>query len=202
MARVKAALKFKNSNDELIAAKQRLEEMNEELAKLAVTDSLTQIYNHTFLVNTLKFEMGRAGRFSKSMAFLMIDVDFFKKINDTYGHLIGDEVLKEVVHIIKGPIRAVDILGRYGGEEFGLILPETDANGAMILAEKIRTNVEKHAFRVTNGEIKVELQLTISIGVALFPGENVKDVSSIIRNADEALYMAKRDGRNKIYRFS
>ena len=98
--------------------------MNEELAQLAITDNLTNTYNHTFLINTLKFELKRSKRFPKSLAFLMIDIDYFKKVNDTYGHLIGDDILKEVVQIMKNHIRSIDILGRYCVEEFGLIIQE------------------------------------------------------------------------------
>ena len=196
LARVMAALRYKKNHDELIEAKQSLEEVNERLAQLAITDSLTKIYNHTFLLNTLKFEFKRTQRFAKSLAFLMIDIDHFKDINDNYGHMIGDDVLKEVVQIIQNPIRAIDILGRYGGEEFGLILPETDEKGAMVLAEKIRENVEDHIFIAGEGTVK--LRLAISIGVSIYPYKNVKDVKSLVKNADDALYISKREGRNKV----
>jgi len=201
-ARVKAALRFKKSQESLLEAKRNLEAMNEELAQLAITDSLTQIYNHTFLLNTLKSEMTRTDRFSNKLAFLMIDVDFFKKINDTYGHLVGDEVLKGVVKMIKGPIRAVDILGRYGGEEFGLILPGTDETGAMTLAEKIRSNIDKQTFSIKSGDVTYDIKLTVSIGVSTYPETGVKDVKTLIKNADDALYVSKNSGRNKVYKTS
>lgn len=201
LSRVKAALKFSKNQSELIDAKKRLEDMNAELAKLAVTDSLTQTYNHTFLINSLKHEMDRAKRFSYNMAFLMLDIDHFKKINDTYGHLVGDEVLKEVVKITQTPIRSIDILGRYGGEEFGLILPETNEKGAMTLAEKIRKNIDECNFVIKSAGNSVKIKLTVSIGVAIYPDEDVNDVLSLIRCADRALYTSKDSGRNRVYKF-
>jgi diguanylate cyclase (GGDEF)-like protein len=202
LARVRVALRFKRSQTELIDTKRRLESMNEELAQLAITDSLTQIYNHTFLLNTLKFEFNRSERFSEDMAFLMMDIDHFKSINDTYGHLVGDEILKEVVKIIKAQIRAIDILGRYGGEEFGLILPETDENGALILAEKIRKKIEKNNFLVKSGEDTVKVKITVSIGVSTYPDKNIKDIITLIKRADDALYISKDQGRNRIYKIN
>ena len=198
LARIKAAFKYKKNQTELIDAKRRLEDMNEELAHLAITDSLTQIYNHTFLLNTLKFEFTRSVRFSDSLAFLMIDIDWFKRVNDEHGHLIGDEVLKGVVSLIKTPVRSIDILGRYGGEEFGLILPKTDKEGAMVLAEKIRKTVEDHTFSLTSGDEIIKVKLTISIGVATFPDETINDVVSLVKAADDALYSSKNSGRNKV----
>jgi diguanylate cyclase (GGDEF)-like protein len=200
IARVRAALRFQKNQAELLEAKKRLEDMNEELAHLAITDSLTQIYNHTFLLNTLKFELERSERFSKDLAFLMIDIDFFKKINDTYGHLVGDEILQEVVRIIKSPIRSIDILGRYGGEEFGLVLPETNEDGAMTLAEKIRKKIEDNTFIVSDEDVEHNIKLTVSIGVAIYPDKNVHDVTTLIKHADDALYFSKSEGRNRIYK--
>jgi diguanylate cyclase (GGDEF)-like protein len=132
----------------------------------------------------------------------MIDIDLFKNINDTYGHLVGDEVLKEVVRITKAPIRSVDILGRYGGEEFGLILPETNEEGAMILAEKIRNNIENHIFTIKNDGEELKIKLTVSIGVAIFPDDDVTDVKSLIKSADDALYISKDKGRNRVYKLN
>ncbi len=200
LARVISAARFKKSQDELLKTKQRLESMNEELAHLAITDSLTQVYNHTFLISTLKYELSRTERFAKSMAFLMIDIDLFKQVNDTYGHLIGDEVLKEIVTIIKAPIRAIDVLGRYGGEEFGLLLPETNEKGAVVLAEKIRKHVEEHKFSVSDGVQYVSISLTVSIGVAIYPDKEVTNVLTLIKKADDALYISKNEGRNKVYK--
>jgi diguanylate cyclase (GGDEF)-like protein len=155
----------------------------------ALTDELTKLPNRRHLAQRFLEEMQRARRHHKGMAFLMIDIDHFKHVNDTYGHLQGDAVLAELARILGSGKRESDVAARYGGEEFGLILSETNETGAMTLAERIRAKVESATFA---GGLKV----TISIGVAATEDESM--FTSLIEKADQALYAAKQAGRNRV----
>ena len=130
------------------------------------------------------------------MSFLMLDVDHFKKINDQYGHLVGDQVLSRIGTIVRENIREIDIAGRFGGEEFGIVLPETNMGGACFVAERLRAAVEN----VTIAAYDTKLKVTISLGVSNFP-LNGQDVEELIEKADLALYKAKKNGRNKVCSF-
>lgn len=166
---------------------------HEEIYKLTTTDGMTQTFNRRFFLETLDREISRAHRYKRPLSLIMFDLDHFKQVNDTNGHLAGDAVLKEVATIIKPKIRREDILSRYGGEEFAIILPEIDANGAIALAEKLRALVEEHKF-VFEG---ITIPVTISLGCASVEGEIVS-VNEFIRQADEKLYDAKNSGRNVV----
>jgi diguanylate cyclase (GGDEF)-like protein len=155
----------------------------------ALTDELTKLPNRRHLAQRFLEEMQRARRHHKGMAFLMIDIDHFKHVNDTNGHLQGDAVLAELARILGSGKRESDVAARYGGEEFGLILSETNETGAMTLAERIRAKVESATFA---GGLKV----TISIGVAATEDESM--FTSLIEKADQALYAAKQAGRNRV----
>ena len=155
----------------------------------ALTDELTKLPNRRALAQRFLEEMQRARRHHKSMAFLMVDIDHFKLVNDTYGHLQGDAVLAELAKILVAGKRESDVCARYGGEEFGLILHETNETGAMTLAERIRAKVQAATFP---GGLKV----TISIGVASTDDESM--FTSLIEKADQALYAAKQAGRNAV----
>jgi len=163
--------------------------------RLSVTDELTDLYNYRFLQQRLDEEIGRARRYGKTLSFLMLDVDSFKAINDTYGHHVGDVILSELGHVLKANVREVDVVARYGGEEFSVLLPETDSAGAFIVAEKIRESVALHPFLDLDGERTV--RVTVSIGLANFPA-HADDKESLLKAADDAVYQAKTLGKDRV----
>jgi len=139
--------------------------------------------------------MERVRRYSTTVSLLLIDIDHFKQVNDTYGHLAGDDVLVEVSAMLQRVVRAVDMVSRYGGEEFVIVLPETAAPGAEAFAERLRELIEGHAFVQMRG---APIRVTTSIGVSSFPGFGVEAVEDLLANADQALYRAKAEGRNRV----
>jgi two-component system, cell cycle response regulator len=144
----------------------------------------------------LAAEMDRARRYEHSLALLMIDLDHFKSVNDTYGHLVGDDVLREVGQFLLRDVRTVDIVARYGGEEFVIVLPEQGEEGAVAIAERLRQRIaEAPLVRTADGD---GLHLTVSIGVAIFPSLDVAAADDLLASADEALYRAKANGRNLV----
>ena len=166
--------------------------------KLAFTDPLTELYNHRFFQETLLQEFTRAHRYKKPLSLMIIDIDFFKKFNDTYGHLVGDKVLKHVSSIFKSSMREqIDTVARYGGEEFGVILPETTLEGAAAFAERIRSKVEESF--IPEGDKK--LKVTLSIGVSCISVTKCTKTSDLIEAADQALYKAKAEGRNQVQKY-
>ncbi len=169
----------------------------DKLQELANLDGLTNLYNHRAFQDRLDEEIERARRGGHSLALLMCDIDLFKVFNDTYGHLAGDRILKEVAKVIKESIRKMDVPARYGGEEFAVILPETTLQGAFLVAERIRQEVSARKIDYDRQKIGV----TISVGVALYP-EDGKDKKSLLAAADLALYHAKRSGRNRVSTYS
>ena len=170
----------------------------EKVKRLAITDSLTGIYNHGFLYESLCREYSRTERFKLPLVLLMMDIDHFKRINDTYGHLQGDDILRKVSLILKNNIRTYDILGRYGGEEFLVILPEASMEDGMCLAERIRTAIEQYEFAGVLESIRGPIRCTISIGVASYPAPDIKKMEDLINKADKLLYRAKVEGRNRV----
>jgi two-component system cell cycle response regulator len=167
---------------------------NARLEALAHTDPLTLVLNRRALMSRLAAEVDRARRYESVVTILMIDLDHFKGVNDTYGHPAGDQVLRDVAQLLQHEVRSVDIVSRYGGEEFIVVLPETSTEGAIVFAERIRERIEARMFESTGHS----LLLTTSIGVATFPSERVTTMDELIRRADEALYRAKADGRNRV----
>ncbi|MEW6553823.1 MAG: diguanylate cyclase [Actinomycetota bacterium] len=161
--------------------------------RMAITDGLTKIYNHRFFQELFEKEFKRASRYNSSFSLIMLDIDFFKRINDTYGHLYGDEILKEMANLVKGCLRTMDILARYGGEEFAILLPETDLEDAVFTADRIRMAVENHDFPQSKGR---PVKVTVSQGVTSFPSPDIEKRSDIVAKADAALYEAKEAGRN------
>ncbi|MFA5336849.1 MAG: GGDEF domain-containing protein [Candidatus Omnitrophota bacterium] len=161
--------------------------------QLSIYDTLTETYNRRYFVMRFIEEFERAQKFSLKLSFIMIDVDNFKKINDTYGHLVGDAVLKEIAKIIKQNIREIDSLARFGGEEFSLILPETDKMSAIVVGERIRSKVSQQIIKAFDEM----LSATISVGVSSFP-QNTLYSDVLMETADKALYQAKISGRNKV----
>lgn len=168
------------------------------IAEMAVTDSLTGLYNRRYFHTALIEEIIRSKRYSRPISLLMIDIDHFKQINDTYGHQAGDHVLQEIARIIRSTTRQNDITARFGGEEIAIILPETKLPGAAECAEKIRTCIQNAVFQTDGGR---ELHLTVSLGASslshidLDPQEEAK---ALIKLADDALYNAKASGRNQV----
>ena len=165
----------------------------EMVEKLAVTDSLTGLNVRRYFYERLEDELQRSKRYKFEFAFIMVDIDDFKKCNDTYGHMVGDVVIKDIARIIKESVREIDIVGRYGGEEFSIALPETGRSSASAVAERLRKNIEEGVFKAYDEKLK----LTISAGVAVYP-EDASDIDNIIDKADEALYRAKKLGKNVV----
>jgi len=166
---------------------------HEEIYRLTIIDGLTQVYNKRYLLEFLDREMARCGRHGRALSIVMIDVDHFKRINDTYGHLAGDYVLRELASQIKTRIRREECFARYGGEEFVLVLPETGHDNSVYLAEKLRKMIEAHRFVFEGKEIKV----SFSGGVADMQPQD-EGPEGFIQVADGRLYEAKRAGRNRI----
>jgi diguanylate cyclase (GGDEF)-like protein len=197
LIRVRAQLRAAEELSRARAAFETLETTiadNRRLMALATTDPLTRVLNRRALADRLAIEMDRARRYASELAILLIDLDFFKRINDTAGHLVGDEVLRQLAARIQSGVRTVDIVARYGGEEFVVILPETSAAGAMTFADRLRMAIETHEFPVGEGN----LRLTVSIGVSTFPAANVASADDLFARADAAMYRAKQDGRNQV----
>lgn len=167
---------------------------NARLFTLAITDGLTKLYSHQYFMLRIDEEYKRSLRYSRDFSLLMIDIDHFKKINDTYGHLAGNAVLVQLSKIFQEGIRTSDLVARYGGEEFVILLPEISLEGAYILAERLRIKVEANKFDFNETKISV----TISIGLSSFEPKKDKDksVEEVIMEADKLLYQAKEEGRN------
>ena len=158
-----------------------------ELKFISMTDALTGIYNYRYFTRTLDCEIVRSKRYGRNLSFLMIDIDQLKSYNDTFGHLEGDKLLKAVAKTIKQSVRTTDVVCRYAGDEFAVILPETDVGQARITAEKIRKKIS---------ELSANRSISASIGVAQYtPDTNRYD---LIRKADSHLYTAKREGKNQV----
>jgi two-component system cell cycle response regulator len=167
---------------------------NARLEVLAQTDPLTQVLNRRALTTRLAAEMDRARRYEAVLTMLMLDLDHFKVVNDTHGHLVGDDVLRTVSGFLQSATRSVDILARYGGEEFVVVLPETGFAGGMVFAERVLAQIARHPFGATHAP----LNITASVGVAVYPGEGIGTVDDLFSRADEALYRAKAGGRNRV----
>ena len=168
---------------------------NARLEALAHTDPLTQVLNRRALTARVTAELDRARRYNSVLSVMMVDMDHFKKINDTEGHLVGDDVLREVSSILRHAVRSVDVVARYGGEEFVVLLPETGEEGAVAFAERLRERIVLHTFLAGS---RSPLSLTASIGVATFPAPRVESVEDLFARADAALYRAKAEGRNRV----
>jgi two-component system cell cycle response regulator len=165
-----------------------------EINRLAITDGLTHLFNHRYFQERLSQEFERAKRFSQDLSLILMDIDFFKRINDTHGHPVGDVILKAVAARISAHLRKIDLIARYGGEEFAMILPQTKIELAMEVAERIREDMASNPIETDKGSLTV----TISMGVCDTSVNGVARAADLIRKADEALYAAKKDGRNKV----
>jgi len=175
----------------------QIEDEKTRLEKLAITDYLTGIYNIRYFYHRVIEEFSRSERYALSISCLMLDIDFFKKINDSYGHKTGDAVLKEFAQLLKKHVRKSDVLARYGGEEFIVMLPQTPIVGAMAEAERLRSAIKSHKFK----SLKNQIGITVSIGISVFPNTRIKSHDDLISAADDALYEAKKNGRDCVIVF-
>jgi two-component system, cell cycle response regulator len=169
-------------------------EYHEEIYRLTIIDALTDIHNKRYLMEFLDRELARSARYCRPLSLVMVDIDRFRQVNETLGHLGGDFTLRELSARIKGNIRKEELFARYGGEEFAVVLPETTSEGAVILGERLRVAAEKQPFRY---EDKV-YNVTISVGIATTAGDESLTPSDLLRQADEKLYKAKGEGRNRV----
>jgi two-component system cell cycle response regulator len=185
-ARVRTQLRRKRYQE-------RLRNMVSSAVELAITDPLTGLYNRRYLDAHLRSAVARAEATSKPVCVLVFDIDHFKEVNDTYGHDAGDDVLREFAERLRRGVRNIDLVSRYGGEEFLLVMPETDAEFAGAVAERLRSDVEKVAFKTRSGTFPV----TVSIGIAEWQGAS-DTAEALMKRADTALYSAKRSGRNRV----
>lgn len=184
-ARVRSALRLKTAQDDLRRA-------NAELTDLAMIDSLTELKNPRFVNEYLAQALPHSARYGEPLSILMIDLDHFKKVNDTHGHLVGNDVLKELANILRTQARQADAVCRYGGEEFLVISPNTSLSAASLLGERLRSTVSCYNFP------GVPWTVTVSIGIATYEPKRDRDANALIARADSALYLAKNEGRNVV----
>ncbi len=174
---------------------EELESVNRILRELAIRDGLTGLYNHRYFQEALAMEVARAQRHNRPFSLIFIDVDYFKKYNDTHGHPMGDQLLRNLSDMLNSRLRQSDMAARYGGEEFILLLPETGKDGAAIVAESVRSQIENYPF--DGRETQPGGKVTVSVGVSTFQ-EDGSDAPSVLHQADQALYKAKHAGRNQV----
>lgn len=196
-ARVNSLLRIKALQEDLEQRERELSQLNDQLMRIARTDALTQLDNRRYLEERLQESFEYARRVGEPLALVMCDLDQFKSVNDTYGHPVGDAVLRQLAQILRAQARGIDRIGRYGGEEFMLLLPGTTAEEAAGMAERVRNAVQSHTFSMDG----VTLQRTLSCGVAAWPHPQLRDAAELVRAADDALYVAKETGRNRVVTF-
>ena len=193
-SKVNIFLELDRNKKELEQSKRKIEKQNERLKELSITDGLTGLYNHRHFQDMLKREFAMVRRNGSDLSCFMIDLDYFKDVNDTFGHTFGDFVLQRFSQLLKDAVRETDILARYGGEEFVLLLPHTSLEGALVLAEKFRKKAEACVYE-NDGHSK---RVTASVGVASYGTHHPSSPSELVTFADQALYRAKAEGRNQV----
>jgi two-component system cell cycle response regulator len=176
----------------LIELQGKLLEAHERLRVLATHDELTGLLNRRAILDSLARELDRSERQGQPIAALLIDLDYFKRVNDTHGHLVGDDVLREAAHRIAAAVRSYDTVGRYGGEEFLVVTSNLDGGGALELAERVRTQFKKDPIAAGGKSLPV----TLSVGVATLSGGQKTEINKLLALADDCLYKAKRSGRD------
>jgi len=196
-ARLTSMLRIKRLQDELEERERQLLEANERLRHMSQTDALTGLDNRRHLEERLGEMFEHARRLNEPFACVMCDLDRFKSVNDTHGHQAGDAVLKQFARILRGAVREIDRAGRYGGEEFMLLLPGAVLDAAATFAERVRKQVEGHTFTFDG----ISLRRTASFGVSAWPHPRISNRDALMRAADDALYVAKETGRNRVIRF-
>jgi two-component system cell cycle response regulator len=196
-ARVKSMLRIKRLQEEIEERERELMEANERLRHMSQTDALTGLENRRHIEIRLEEMFEHAKRLNEPFACVMVDLDKFKSVNDEFGHQAGDAVLRQLARILKNEVREIDHAGRYGGEEFILLLTGTVLDAAVTFAERVRKAIEGHTFTFDNGTIK----RTASFGVAAWPHPKISSCDGLVRAADDALYVAKETGRNRVIRF-
>jgi diguanylate cyclase (GGDEF)-like protein len=174
-----------------------LKRARDGLKKLSITDGLSGLYNYRYLIHSLDSELKRSIRYNRTLALLLMDIDYLKNLNDTYGHLCGDYVIKTLAKLLKSNVRGTDVVARYGGDELAVMLIETNTKNALEVAEKLKQEIGSHVFEWQTKQLSV----SISIGVATAPGPGIQGVSHLVEAADRALYQAKRSGRNTVVLF-
>jgi diguanylate cyclase (GGDEF)-like protein/PAS domain S-box-containing protein len=185
-------------NEDITARKEdeeKIQRLNAGLEQLAMTDYLTNLYNRRYFMQRGTEEFKRARRNKQPLSLLMLDIDHFKKVNDTYGHEAGDMALQQVAAVLKSSLREIDILGRMGGEEFAVLLPSTSLHEAAVLAERVQQTIANTPFEMPGASLTITI--TISIGVAVITDE-MSGIDNILRNADVSMYQAKRNGGNRV----
>ena len=187
LARARALLRTKQTHD-------RIRKLQLTLEQMVVSDPLTGLHNRRFLMDRLLQEMQRSDRHGEPLAFAMIDLDGFKTINDLYGHVLGDKVLRAVGNAISRSIRVSDLAARYGGDEFAVILPQTPPEGAMRVCERLLRAISEAGFQDDSGKV---CRVTASLGLAYYPADDVETPEDLVHSADGALYGAKRSGKNR-----
>jgi diguanylate cyclase (GGDEF)-like protein len=205
-ARVKSMLRLKALQDALVEKNRELDKANKELARkreellaLSRTDPLTGLYNRRYFEERLQEEFARARRYRAPLSLAMLDVDFFKRINDSYGHPFGDEVLRAVAQVTRARLREVDLLARYGGEELIALLPETSPADALRACERVREAIEALQLEYSGLDgAKQVVRCTASLGLASLPSPSLQTPEDLLRAADECLYAAKGAGRNRV----
>jgi two-component system, cell cycle response regulator len=187
LARIRAGKRIVDLQKELLETNRRLE-------LLSITDGLTKLHNHRYFQDELARAFEESQRYQRPLSLAMIDIDFFKKFNDTYGHAVGDDVLKRAAELYRSSVRSTDLVARYGGEEFAVMMPETALDDGIAFAEKIRQMIESTPLQTQQGALNV----TVSLGVASVPHSRIRSAKELIVAADKALYRAKRNGRNQV----
>ncbi len=187
LARIRAGKRIVDLQKELL-------ETNKRLELLSITDGLTKLHNHRYFQDELARAFEESQRYQRPLSLAMIDIDFFKKFNDTYGHAVGDDVLKRAAELYRSSVRSTDLVARYGGEEFAVMMPETALDDGISFAEKIRQMIETTPLETQQGALNV----TVSLGVASVPHSRIRSAKELIVAADKALYRAKRNGRNQV----
>lgn len=196
-ARVRSMLRIKRLQEELEERERQLLEANERLRHMSRTDALTGLENRRSIERQLDMMFAHGQRLAEPLSCVMCDIDRFKQVNDEHGHHAGDAVLRQYAAILKKAAREIDVVGRYGGEEFIVLLPGTVLDAAVTFAERVRKEVEGHTFVFEGGTVR----RTASFGVAGWPHPRIQTCEGIVRAADDALYVAKETGRNRVVRF-